>query len=180
MRDCWSALAGVLWFSATACGPGQRPPEGCDGPSFNLVVQAEEGPLPPDTRINVLYGSNQEGEPYALGQPGRKQAVFCEEDTVQGGAPSERSDSGSASAESGGAGGAPSEAPAPPEGDPGAAAERVWALRCRLYTQGPARLDVTATGYEPIEDRALSFADDDRCDVEALVVLTPLPPEMED
>jgi hypothetical protein len=174
MRDCWSALAGVVWFSVTACGPGQRPPEGCDGPSYNLVVHAEEGPLPPDTRINVIYGSNQEGEPYALGEPGRKQAVFCEEDTVQGGGPSEvRTPS-----DSGGAGGAQGAEPAP--GD-GAESPDVWALRCRLYTQGPARIDVAATGYEPIEDRKLPFEEDDRCDVEAIIVLTPLPPpEMDD
>lgn len=167
-------LAGVLWVSVTACGPGQRPPEGCDGPSFNLVVHAEDGPLPPDTRINVLYGSNQEGEPYALGEPGRKQAVFCEEDTVQGGGPSESRTPGPGDV--GGAGGAGGAEPVPNDDGQGGASPAVWALRCRLYTQGPARIDVTATGYEPIEDRKLPFEEDDRCDVEALVVLTPLPP----
>lgn len=180
MRDCWSALWGVVWFSVVACGPGKRPPEGCDGPSFNLVVHAEDSPLPPDTRINVRYGSNQEGEPYALGQPPRKQAVFCEEDTVQGGGPSEvPAPSRGANGGAGGAAGEASGEPAPSL-EAGGASPEVWALRCRLYTQGPARVDVTATGYEPVEDRALPFEDDDRCDVEAIVVLTPLVPEMED
>jgi hypothetical protein len=169
----------MVWFWVSACGPGQRPPEGCDGPSFNLVVRAEDAPLPPDARINVRYGSNQEGEPYALGQPGRKQAVFCEEDTVQGGGPAQSAEPPSGASGTGGAGGA-----APSELDEqGDASVAVWELRCRLYTQGPARVDVTATGYEPIEDQALSFDgdDDDRCNVRALVVLTPLPPpEMAD
>ncbi len=165
-------LAGVLWFSVTACGPDQRPREGCDGPSFNLVVSAVDGPLPADTRINVRYGSNQEGEPYALGQDSRKQAVFCEEDTVQGGGPSELRETGD---QAGGAGGA---GPAAPH-EEGASAD-VWALRCRLYTQGPARIDITATGYETIEDRALSLDEDERCDVAAPIVLTPTVPEMDD
>ncbi|MDF3072108.1 MAG: hypothetical protein K0R38_7709 [Polyangiaceae bacterium] len=137
-----------------------------------MVVRAEDAPLPPDTRINVLYGSNQEGEPYELGKPGRKQAVFCEEDTVQGGGPSESPETGTGALDSGGAGGAAGSDVAPGE------SADVWALRCRLYTQGPARVDVTATGYQPIKDRKLSF--DDRCNVEALVTITPLLPEMDD
>jgi hypothetical protein len=160
MRDCWLAYAGIIACSVAACGPGKRPPEGCDGPSYDLLVRAEDGTLPADTRLVVRYGSDQEGEPYALGQPGRKQAVFCEEDTEQGGA-----------------GGARAERA---EAKDGASRSEVWALRCRLYTQGPARVDVSATGYEPVKDRSLSFDDDDRCDVDALVVLSPLPPEGDD
>jgi hypothetical protein len=169
----------VLWFSVAACGPGGRPPEGCDGPSFNLVVRAEDAPLPPDTRINVLYGSNQEGEPYELGKPGRKQAVFCEEDVVQGGGPADSSDVGTGSMD-GGAGGAAGSAAAPGESGATGVSPDVWALRCRLYTQGPARVDVAATGYVPIKDRNLSLKDDDRCNVEAIVTITPLLPETED
>jgi len=105
----------------------------------------------------VRYGSDQEGEPYALGQPGRKQAVFCEEESASGGA-------GAAGAESA----------------PAAEGAEVWALRCRLYTQGPARVDVSATGYEPVVDQSLSFEDEDRCGVEAVVVLAPLRPEVVD
>ena len=158
MRDSRSVLAGVLWIAVAACGPGKRPPEGCDGPSFNLRVTAEGGPLPADTRINVHYGSNQEGEPYALGQHARKQAVFCDEETNQGGAP---------------AGGDGGDGATPPES--GTSAD-VWALRCRLYTQGPARVDITATGYLPIDDYNLPFADDDRCDVDVDLVLQPFVP----
>lgn len=59
-----------------------------------------------------------------------------------------------------GAGGAPSSA----TGD-------VWVLRCGLYTQGPARLDATAEGYEPIDDFALSLEAGQRCEVEIEVEL---------
>lgn len=167
----------MVWFAVVACGPDKRPPEGCDGPSFNLVVSAEDAPLPRDTRINVLYGSNQDGEPYALGQQARGQAVFCEEDTVQGGGPS---DIPEPSAGVGGAAGGASAERTPSDDEAGGHGPDVWALRCRLYTQGPARVDVTATGYEPIEDQALLFGDDDRCNAPALVVLVPLAPEMDE
>lgn len=132
-----------------------------------MVLTTESGPLPEDTRINVRYGSNQEGEPYALHQRARKQAVFCEEDTTQGGAPpTDGNDSDPLTSLEGGAAGA---------GGSGSGTSvtesAVWALRCRLYTQGPARVDVTATGYEPIEDRALSFEGTDRCSVDVSLTL---------
>jgi hypothetical protein len=130
------------------CGPDKRPQEFCDGPSFNLVVTAEDGPLPPDTRINVRYGSNQEGEPYVLGQQTSGQSVFCEE-------------------LSDGAGGAGGGGPDLTDAEmPG-----VRALSCRLFTQGPALLDATAMGYEPIERMPLSLDKDDRCQVEIKVKL---------
>ena len=114
-------------------------------------MTAETGPLPPDTRINVRYGGNQDGEPFVLGDTRTPQAVFCKAD---GGA------SGS-DATAGGVGGTSSDAPS----------DDVHALRCRLYTQGPARLDVTATGYQPIEDLPLSLDGEKRCEVPFDVVL---------
>ena len=53
----------------------------------------------------------------------------------------------------------------------------MWKLKCGLYTQGPARLDVTATGYEPVEDKTLSFEDKDHCEIAVTVKLTPLQPD---
>ena len=50
------------------------------------------------------------------------------------------------------------------------------ALSCRLYTQGPARLDATASGYEPIEEQSLEL-DDERCKVDVEVVLIPSLPD---
>jgi hypothetical protein len=117
-----------------------------------LVVTAEGGPLPTDTRLNVRSGSNQEGEAYRLGQSARGLAVFCEEHTALPGA--------------GGAG----HVDDTEEG--GAASVRdVDALQCRLYTQGPARLEITATGYQSIEDHALSFDKKPYCDVDVAIQL---------
>lgn len=142
-----------------ACGPDPRPEEPCNGPSFNLVVRTEKQPLPEDTRINVRYGANPEGEPYTLGEKGSPQAVRCTEDSSPGGAPSDAGEAEGGDGGSGGSGG----------GGPGG----VWALRCLLYTQGPARLDVTASGYETIDDRALSLDRKHRCDVDVDITLEP-------
>lgn len=131
-----------------------------------MVVKTETGlPLPDDTRINVRYGGNPDGEPYALGEVRTPQAVSCRE--AAGGAPSvddaPRAGEGGVAASSPGA--------AEPE------ASAVLALKCGLYTQGPARLDVSATGYEPIEDQALSFERKKRCQVPIEVRLVPAKPD---
>jgi hypothetical protein len=131
-----------------------------------LVVRAETGPLPTGTRINIRYGGNPEGEPYELGKPRTAQAVSCMEDLTPGGAPAE------APALVGGAGAGGAGVIATPTSD-----ERVWALRCGLYTQGPARVDVDATGFEPVDDQALSFDDRRHCEVEREVTLVPLKPD---
>jgi len=139
-----SLLTLSLFAALTGCGPDKRPEEPCDGPSFNLVVTAEGGPLPSDTRINVRSGSNQTGEAYELGQQARSQAVFCDEDTDVPAGEGGASQGGAAATD---------------------ATREVRALRCRLYTQGPARLDATATGYQPIEDEPLSFDKKPYCEV---------------
>lgn len=160
-RLSWFALLGLLGNPLTGCGPDAKPEPPCDGPTFNLAVTVDEGALPPDTHINVRYGGNQEGEPYNLGEASTPQAVFCSEEASAGGASSSLQDLPS------GTGGA---AAGPLEGEP------IGVLRCRLYTQGPARLDVSATGYLPIDDRALSLDHKKRCEVEVNVTLTPKPP----
>lgn len=142
----------------TACGPDEKPQTPCRGPSINLVLlTAENAPLPADTQLTVRYGGNRDGEPYLLGQERRGPAVFCDEDHTEGGAPATTEPQPSAGA--GGASGA------------SIAGEGVWKLTCGLYTQGPARLDATAEGYEPIEDLALSLEDGQRCEVEIQVEL---------
>lgn len=117
------------------------------------MLTAENGPLPADTRINVRYGGNRDGEPYALGDTRTPQAVFCKELTAP---PADVSPEV-------GAAGAAGAGPTTPEG--------VYTLRCRLFTQGPARLDVTAEGYESLENESLSFDDEERCEVEKPVEL---------
>jgi hypothetical protein len=103
-----------------------------------LVVEAENGSLPEDLVLNVLYGSNREGEPYRLSDPKPGQAVFCDAE--------------------------------PEDGSAGASSE-VESLRCELYTQGPAELDATASGYETIEDMPLSLDSNERCAHEIKVTL---------
>jgi hypothetical protein len=121
-----------------------------------LFVSTEnDQPLPPDTRLNVRYGGNHDGEPYVLGASPRGQAVFCEEDPTPGGAPNDTD-----LAQAGQAGS--------PQGEGGAPG--VWKLVCRLYTQGPARVDVSASGYEPIVEQDL-LVDDQRCRIRRDAVL---------
>ena len=124
-----------------------------------MVLKAEDGPLPVDTRISVRYGGNAEGEPYELGTQRTPQAVSCVEDTSRGGAPAVET------ATAGEAGTASNEDLA------------VHTLRCGLYTQGPARLDATAAGYEPIDDAELSFYGEKNCEVRKTFVLVPLRPD---
>jgi hypothetical protein len=121
-----------------ACGPDPKPDVPCDGPTFDLSVRAASGPLPSDTRLNVRYGGNHDGESYALGEARTAQAVFCTDTSADGGAAG------------------------------------VTSIDCRLYTQGPARLDVTATGYEPIVERDLTLTDEKSRCVPIEVVLEPL------
>lgn len=122
-----------------------------------MVVRTESGkPLPPDTRINVRYGGNPDGEPYALGETRTPQAVSCSEDTT---GPSSVDDDTGAGDSTGGA--------------PATEKAAVYALRCGLYTQGPARVDVTATGYESIEDEALSFDRKRHCELPIELTLMP-------
>jgi hypothetical protein len=160
----WLALLGVVAAPFSACGPDHRPEKPCDGPSFNLVITTETGaPLPPDTRISVRYGGNPDGEPYELGKPRTPQAVSCVEDSAVGGR------SSSSAASEAGQGGA--------QATDSAGQAGIVKLSCGLYTQGPARLDVTATGYEPIEDLALSFEDRHHCKVDEPVILKPQKPD---
>lgn len=157
----WLIVLGLAAAPFAACGPDRRE-EPCEGPSFNLVLRAEAGPLPADTRINVRYGGNPDGEPYELGERRSPQAVSCDEDTSPGGAPAVADAAGA------GAGGVASGSTEDLD---------VWKLKCRLYTQGPARLDATAMGYEPIDDEELSFEHERHCEVTRRFVLVPLKPD---
>jgi hypothetical protein len=154
----WLIELGLAAAPFAACGP-DHPVKPCDGPSFKLRLRAESGPLPAATRISVRYGGNAEGEPYELGTQRTPQAVSCVEDTSHGGAPA---------IQTAGA------------GEAGTASNddlEVHTLRCGLYTQGPARLDATATGYEPIEDAELSFYGEKNCEVRKTFLLVPLGPD---
>jgi hypothetical protein len=109
--------------------------------------------LPADTRLLVRYGGNSEGEAFQLGEKPDPQAVFCE--VLEEGSGNEA-----------GAGGQAGSSGRPEIGG-------VALLSCRLYTQGPASLDVTATGYLPVEDRDLTL-DDELCGVAVEIQLSPM------
>jgi hypothetical protein len=126
----------------------QRPELRLDG--------APDAPLPQGTRINVRYGANQRGEAYVIGEPTTPQAVHCSEDTTPGGAPADSQDPSTT-----GAGGSPGDS-------------EVWGLNCQLYTQGPAQLDVDASGYEPIMYMPLDHPKG--CELPIVVTLEPLKP----
>jgi hypothetical protein len=123
-----------------------------------MVKTEDDQPLPSDTRLNVRYGGNHEGEAYALGVKPTKQSVHCDElhtlPEAGGGAAGEPSEGGAGGADTTSSDNAPT-----------------FALSCRLYTQGPARIDVTATGYERIEEQDLTLDEEQRCAVERTVEL---------
>ncbi len=167
---CLFGLAAVA-LPFVGCGPDQKPSLPCEGPTFNLVLRAPSGPLPADTRLLVKYGGNNDGEAYELGTAPQPQVVFCsEEASAPGGNTAATPGAGGVAATDPTdlAGGAAGEA-----GARGLPEDGVQALKCRLYTQGPARLDVTASGYEPILEHDLTLGKV-RCAVDVEVVLTPL------
>lgn len=134
------------------------------------------GPLPQDTRLLVKYGGNNDGEPYALGETPAPQVVFCSERAQgAGGAAAEEAAAGQPAHAAGGKarteGGAGQADAESPEGQ---GPDGVYSLYCRLYTQGPARIDVTASGYVAIEDRDLTLGKKS-CLVDIELELTPLP-----
>lgn len=156
---------GILATPFAACGPDPKPDPPCDGPTFNLNVQAEDGPVPQGTRINVRYGGNHDGETYTVGKPHKPQTVFCVEQSSHGGAASAEQSAAAGAAAAGAA-----ENAAGAEGAGGAGAE-VLVVACGIYSQGPARLDITTEGYESIEDQDLMLTEGERCQVPVEVVL---------
>jgi hypothetical protein len=145
---------------APACGPDPRPLECREPhPSFNVVISAPgEALLPPDTRISVAYGGSSVEE-YQADMPGLRQVVFCEPSLPDGGA-LPQANSGGAAGEGGetqssaGAAGDTSTGGGGEGGASGAAGKRVGpllALRCELWTQGPATIQIEAASFAPVE-----------------------------
>jgi hypothetical protein len=51
----------------------------------------------------------------------------------------------------------------------------IASLLCRLYTQGPARVDVSASGHVSVFERELTLSEE-RCLVDVEIELTPSEP----
>jgi len=111
--------------------------------------------------VRVAYGGSSVEE-YRADMPAIRQVVFCEPALPDGGAPPLANDAGA-----GGQGGAGGEAGAPSGGGMGgeatasagsgggaeldAGGAALPGLRCELWTQGPATLEVEAREFEPVE-----------------------------
>jgi hypothetical protein len=131
-RRCWSRAALLLGVLLLGCSRDKVPGPTCSGlePAFALLIVAEDGPLPDDLRLSVTYGGGI--EEFVLADTERTgEVVFC--------APSDRD------------GGAPSM--------PDAEAEALEALRCELWTDGAATIDVQGGDYPPLEHELEAEAD---------------------
>jgi hypothetical protein len=152
----------LLALLAPACGPDAKPPEPCDGPDFDVVIRAAHGELPSDTLIVLIYGSGR--EEYRLSENGTPEVLFCspadtEGEPLEAGAPdpAQGGASGASGASSTGGGGA-------------SAASGVASLRCELWTQGPATLEITGRGYPDLREELKLQRE--TCTVEAELELT--------
>jgi len=131
-----------------ACGPDAEPPPPCENEDFNVLIRAASGDLPADTVVTMIYGSGR--EEYRVGEEDSPLSLFCEPATRDG----EALDPGDGSAGAGGspAGGASGAGGASASAGAGGAtgatnSQGVPALRCSLWTDGPATLEITAEGY---------------------------------
>src|SRR5690606_25252325 len=102
------------------------------------------GPLPSATKVTVTYGSGR--EEYVVGSPSSPEILFCDV-LDEDGVPVEPGAGGA----SGGSGGAKG------EGEGGGfgtwSEDGIAGLRCELWTQGPATIEIVAEGYpEIVED----------------------------
>jgi hypothetical protein len=138
----WSALLLALGVAVpVACGPDARPQKPCGAdPDFTVLISAVDGPLPPSIKVIVTYGSGR--EEYVASSPARPEILFCDV-TDEDGVPLEGgTDTSSGGA---GAGGAATEGEG---GGPGARRKgAIDGLRCALWTQGPATIEIVAEGY---------------------------------
>ena len=109
--------------AAAECVAGSRP-------AFRLTLSAEDGPLPADTALEVVFGGGD--ETWAAADPGAPgKSVFCRPGLADPGADATPPD---ASFPDGGA---------------------IDAITCELWTSGAARVTVHASGYADV-DRELA------------------------
>ncbi len=139
----WSALLLALGVAAPlACGPDARPEKPCGAePDFTVLISAVDGPLPASVKVIVTYGSGR--EEYVASSPTRPEILFCDV-TDEDGVPLDGGADPSSGA--GGAGGAAGEGQG---GGPSGARRKgaIEGLRCALWTQGPATIEIIAEGY---------------------------------
>lgn len=158
------ALPGVV--AVASCGPDADPPR-CQGQAtFALRFVPAQGFLPPDTTVRFVYGGGE--ETYSVAAPTEPEVVFCE--------PIVASAAGGAEAGAGGNGNG--ELPAGGAGGGGSAAADITELVCELWTGGTTRIEVTARGYQPLDDYVIT-SERDRCTLSRVVTLVPAEPHAE-
>lgn len=165
--------AGLLLLG---CGPDDPPPPPCRGADFQVLVAALTGDLPRDLVVRVKYGGNPQGEEFRMTAATTPVAVFCSRATrdgevLTGGLPISDGTGGMsaafpAGAGEGGAAGRPDvpvDHPSPKSG--------VEALSCRLWTDGPATLELESKRHHPLEDIPELDTESGVCTVEEEVLL---------
>lgn len=171
--------AGLLLLG---CGPDDPPPPPCRGADFQVLVAALTGELPRDLVVRVKYGANPGGEEFRMTEATTPVAVFCSRATrdgmvLVGGLPIPDGAGGMPAAFSGGGG----------EGGGGGAVDGpivhppaksgVEALSCRLWTDGPATLELEAEHYHPLDEIPDLETESGVCTVEEEVLLVHDPDE---
>jgi hypothetical protein len=143
--------AGLLLLG---CGPDDPPPPPCRSADFQVLVAALTGELPRDLVMRVKYGGNPEGEEFRMTEATTPVAVFCSRATRDG------TVIGDEWPISEGAGGMPAQFPG--RGGEGGGPDvpinhppprsGVEALSCRLWTDGPATLELESEHCHPLEE----------------------------
>lgn len=113
-------------------------PADCAGPDFDVIISASEGPLPPDTVILLEYAGGPPDQYSLVGDSMNHNVLFCVPSDREGNPPAATGGhGGNGASELAGLGGA---------GGEGSGGE-VEAVRCTLWTDGPARLTVETSLY---------------------------------
>lgn len=167
---------------ALGCGPDDPPPPPCRGADFQVLVAAASGDLPRDLVLRVKYGGNPEGEEFRMTEATTPVAVFCSRATRQGevlngGLPIPDGAGGTSAAfpsgaGEGGGGGRPDVLIDDPRSRSG-----VEALSCRLWTDGPATLELEAEHHHPLGEIPELDTESGVCTVEEEVLLVEDPLE---
>jgi hypothetical protein len=144
----------------TSCKDEPPVPPDCGGPDFDVIVTTalEDARLPADTVVHVTYGGKLTEE-HGIEAGERHDNVFCDQ-TDRYGSP----------VSTGGQGVSQTVGPAG-QGGAGSGSSEVEALRCRLWTDGPATVRVMTSLYPTAEEDLRSTAG--ACTVSAKIEIGP-------
>lgn len=144
----------LLAIFAVGCPDDPSKRDECSpGPDFLVTVRADHGSLPGDLKLAVEFGGGNEELSIGGGTDG--QIIFCDLLPFEVGDGGRSGDEGGAS---------------------GTDVASYGALQCELWTEGPATVQITASGFEPLE-RDLRI-DEDECTTPVELELTAKRPPM--